>query len=302
MRSICYKYAIMDYSVLIQAAIDFIEENLFEDIRSSDVATHIGFSEYHLHRIFCGMLAESVSEYIRKRRIFEIARLLKTTDRPIQDLAGLVRFDSPEAFSRAFKKIYGVKPSQYRRSHKGWDFQKTKITPKMLDHLRSGITLEPSFENYQAEHVIGLAASFMDERSQGVNNLWQELIKRKDEIKNVKEDTALGVFLADHPNVKRGPQDTYIYLAGLPVNQIEDIPAGMVTCTIPQAKYAIFTHCGSIDTVLYSIDYIWGTWIPNNIENYQHANAPDFELFDSRFDLVKQEGQFDHYVPVETTQ
>ncbi len=266
----------MDYSACIQVAIDFIEENLFEDVRPLDVAAHIAFSEYHLHRIFCGMLSESVAEYIRKRRIFEIARLLKTTDRPIHELSGLVRFDSPEAFSRAFKKVYGVVPSQYRRSHKGWDFQKTKITKKMLDHFKDGITLNPRYQIYETEHVIGLAASFSDERADGVTKLWQELLKRKNEIKNAKKDIALGVFLADHPDVNRNPSDTYVYLAGLPVHQIDYIPAGMVSCTIPQGKYAVFTHFGSMEAVLYSINYIWGTWIPNNIENYQHANATGF--------------------------
>ncbi len=279
----------MDYSACIQTAIDFIEENLFDDIRPSTVADYIGFSEYHFHRIFHGMLAESVAEYIRKRRIFEIARLLRITDRPIHELSGLVRFDSPEAFSRAFKKIYGVMPSQYRRSHKGWDFQKPRITKMMLDHLKNGITLTPRYQSYGLQHVVGIAGSFADERAEGVEQLWLTLTERKNEIQNTKPGIALGVFLADHPSVCKSPKDTYIYVAGLPVHSVNTIPLGMISCTIPKGNYAIFTHTGSIDAVLYSINYIWGTWIPNNLENYQHANAPDFELFDMRFDLVHAE-------------
>lgn len=290
----------MDYSACIQSAIDFIEENLFEDIRPSDVANHIGFSEYHLHRIFFGMLNESVAEYIRKRRIFEIARLLKTTNRPIHDLSSLIQFDSPEAFSRAFRKIYGVTPTQYRHSHKGWDFQKTQITKNMLNHLKNGMTLNPKYESRKAQHVIGMAASFPNERDEGVAQLWKELLKRRNELENARHEIALGVFLADHPHVKRNSEDTYVYLAGLPVGNINHIPEGMVSCTIPAGNYAVFTHTGDMDAVSLTINYIWGTWIPNNIENYRHANAPDFELFDTRFDLNYQKGQFDHYVPVES--
>ncbi len=168
-----------------------------------------------------------------------------------------------------------------------------------MDHLRDGVTIKPAYRIYDVEHVIGLAASFPDERADGVAKLWQKLLNRKNEIKNVKENIALGVFLADHTNVNRSPSHTYVYLAGLPVNKIDYIPSGMVSCTIPKGKYAVFTHSGSMDRALDTINYIWGTWIPNNIENYQHANAPDFELFDTRFDLVKQEGEFDHYVPIE---
>ena len=289
----------MDYTICIQKAIDFIEDNLFNDLRPKAVADHIGFSEYHLHRIFHSLLKESVAEYIRKRRIFESANLLKTTDNSIKNLAAIAAFDSPEAFSRAFKKIYGVMPSQYRRSHDGWDFHKTKITKKMLDHFKTGITLNPRYEHYEREYVIGLAGSFRDERAEGVAKLWHQLLARKEEIKNTKGHIALGVFLADHPDVIRNANDTYIYLAGLPVKTINTIPDGMVSCTIPKGNYAIFTHSAPMKDVIYSINYIWGTWIPNNIENYRHKNAPDFELFDKRFNLLTQEGQFDHYVPIE---
>ena len=288
----------MDYSACIQKAIDFIEENLFEDLRPATVASHIGFSEYHLHRIFCGMLTESVAEYIRKRRIFEIAKLLKTTDQTVQQLSSLGHFDSPEAFSRAFKKFYGVNPSQYRKSHKGWDFHKEKFTHEMLLHLKKGVTLTPAFKTFEEQTVVGLAASFDNERSEGVNNLWQQLLKRKDEIKDKLNGLALGVYLADHPEIKRKHNDTYVYLAGLPVTKVTELPPGMVCCVIPAKSYAVFTQSGLMENVVHSINYIWGTWIPNNLENYHHANAPDFELFGHRFDLEKQRGEFDHYVPI----
>ena len=290
----------MDYLASIQAAIDFIEENLFEDIAPADVADRVGFSEYHFHRIFHGMLAESMAAYIRKRRIFETARLLRTTDKSIYELASLARFDSRDSYTRAFKKIYKVSPGEFRRlKTKGWDFQKARTTKKMLQHLKGGITLEPRFETRKAELVVGLAASYPDERPREVENLWKLLLERKGEISAVKSGSALGVFLADHPAVARRPRDTYIYLAGLPVSSLGDIPDGMCSCTIPEGQYAVFTHKGPLDTIMHSINYIWGTWIPNNLEHYQHVNGPDFELFGERFDLNARTGELDMYVPVE---
>ncbi|PWU03156.1 MAG: hypothetical protein C5B53_00820 [Candidatus Melainabacteria bacterium] len=289
----------MDYSASIQSAIDFMEENLFEDIAPADVADRVGFSEYHFHRIFHGMLAESVAAYIRKRRIFETARLLRTTDKSIYELASLARFDSRDSYTRAFKKIYKVSPGEFRRlKSKGWDFQKTPITKKMLQHLKEGITLEPRLETREVQHVVGLAASYQDERPREVETLWKFLLERKGEISAVKPGFALGVFLADHPFVVRRPRDTYVYLAGLPVTSLENIPNGMCSCTIPAGQYAVFTHKGPVDTVMHSINYIWGTWIPNNLEHYRHVNGPDFELYGPRFDQKTRTGELDMYVPV----
>jgi len=290
----------MDYLQSIQSAIKFIEDNLFEDIAPSTVAAHIGFSEYHFHRIFHGMLAESVASYIRKRRIFESARLLRTTDKSIYELASLAQFESYEAFGRAFKKIYKLSPTKYRqRKHGGWDFQKAPTTKRMLEHLQTGLTLNPTFVERDTEQVIGLAASYGDYHRYKIELLWKSFLKRTHEIKEPKPGVALGIYLAEHPQIKKSPDDTYIYVAGLPVFGPTTIPTGMVSITIPKGQYAVFTHKGNLDTVIDSIDYIWGTWIPKNLEHYQHVNGPDFELYDSRFDLSNRFGEIDQYVPVQ---
>jgi AraC family transcriptional regulator len=289
----------MDYSASIQSAINFMEENLFEDIAPADVADRVGFSEYHFHRIFHGMLAESVAAYIRKRRIFETARLLRTTDKSIYELANLARFDSRDSYTRAFKKIYKVGPGEFRRlKSKGWDFQKEPATKKMLQHLKGGITLEPRLEMKDAQHVVGLAASYPDDRPREVENQWKLLQERKEEISAINPGVAIGVFLADHPSVVRRSRDTYVYLAGLPVASVVDIPEGMCSCTIPAGQYAVFTHKGPVDTVMHSINYIWGTWIPNNLENYRHVNGPDFELYGPSFDQHARTGVLEICVPV----
>src|SRR5271170_7821526 len=134
----------MDYRERITAAVDYIEDNLFEEISAGVVAAQIGFSEYHFHRIFQGMLGESVAGYIRKRRLSEAAVSLKSSTKPILELAIMSGFESQESFTRAFKKMFGVSPNQYRKS-KGTlsSFTKRRITIAMIEHLQEGITLTP---------------------------------------------------------------------------------------------------------------------------------------------------------------
>ncbi|HNW32031.1 MAG TPA: AraC family transcriptional regulator, partial [Caldisericia bacterium] len=92
----------IDYIDKMQDAIDFMEAKLKEDIRLNDVAFEVGFSSFHFHRIFLANVGETVTEYMRKRRLSEAARELMETDHRILDIAVDYQFESQEAFTRAF--------------------------------------------------------------------------------------------------------------------------------------------------------------------------------------------------------
>ncbi len=121
---------------------------------------------------------------------------------------------------------------------------------------------------------------------------------RQGEIKNVKPGCAFGICMASHPSVEKKERQTFVYMSGLPVSKVESMPDGMISCEIPARKYAVFTHKGSLDTLPHTVNYIWGTWVPKNIEAYQHKDAIDFELYDDRFDPKTLSGEFDIYIPV----
>ncbi len=57
-------------------------------------------------------------EYVRKRRLSEAAMELAQTDEKITDIAFKYQFSSEESFSRAFKKLYGASPRDYRNTKK----------------------------------------------------------------------------------------------------------------------------------------------------------------------------------------
>ena len=298
-----YITVIMDYKKCILNAIDFIENNLFEEIRYNNVANQIGFSEYHFHRIFQGMIGESVTTYIKKRRLSEMAKLLQNSNKSIADLSIMSGYESHEAFTRAFKKMYGVTPIQYKkRKSKYLTHQKTRLTEIAIEHLQAGITLRPHLKTKKQELVIGMAGNYpvnSKESFTDIRKLWKLFKNRKHEINNVKQGYALGVCLPNQSNTSNEPIDKFFYMAGLPVSKVTTPPKGMRSCLIPQARYAVFTHKGHLDNLPETINYIWGTWIPKNIPQYHLLDAPDFELYDSRFDPSTSSGEFDIYIPIE---
>ncbi|MGG0664570.1 AraC family transcriptional regulator [Viridibacillus arvi] len=105
----------MYYSEVTQKTISYIESNLTEEIQLDTFPSVIGYSKYHLLRIFKQETGKSIGEYIRLRRIAMAAKILLHSDETILSIAFLFQFQSQEAFTRAFKDVYSLPPGKYRK-------------------------------------------------------------------------------------------------------------------------------------------------------------------------------------------
>ncbi len=108
----------MEYRQEIRAAIHYIEQHLEQKIQVDEVAAAAGFSKYHFSRIFKSETKLSMYEYVQKRRLAEAASLLLNSNESVLDIGVHLCFESQEAFTRAFKKRYGMPPGRYRRALK----------------------------------------------------------------------------------------------------------------------------------------------------------------------------------------
>lgn len=118
----------MDYSRCIQNSVVYIERHLFDKLSLDVLAGQAGFSKYHFLRIFERQIGVGLWEYIQNRRITRAAGLLLTTELPIMEISLLCRFDSQQAFTRAFKNGYALPPGRYRRIMRGLAWKKESVT------------------------------------------------------------------------------------------------------------------------------------------------------------------------------
>lgn len=105
----------MEYDQKMRESLDYIENNLSNNIQLETLSRIAFLSKYHYHRLFHKIIGESVKKYINKRKMACAALELIQSDERIIDIALKYQFGSQEAFSRAFKRIYNITPGEYRK-------------------------------------------------------------------------------------------------------------------------------------------------------------------------------------------
>ena len=137
----------MIHSKEIQAAMNYIETNLCEELSLDEIANVAGFSKFYFHRTFQSEIGIPIYDYIRKRRLASAASLLLNTDTSILDIAMNFHFESQEAFSRAFKSVYQVPPGRYRTAIQDLSIGGTMMKNKT--EIKGWITTGTAPEKYQ---------------------------------------------------------------------------------------------------------------------------------------------------------
>lgn len=97
-------------------AIDYIENNLDKEIEYKHIAQVACCSEFHFSRMFSSVAGISLSEYIRRRRLSKAAFDIQSGNTKVFDVALKYGYNSPDAFTRAFRKLHGVSPATVKNS------------------------------------------------------------------------------------------------------------------------------------------------------------------------------------------
>ena len=103
------------YVERVNAAVDFIERHLAEDMSLEQLAEVAHFSAFHFHRIFAALVGETVSRFVRRLRLERAATLLvQQPSRSITEIATTCGLHNPSSFARSFREMFGMSASDWR--------------------------------------------------------------------------------------------------------------------------------------------------------------------------------------------
>lgn len=103
-----------DQRDIVAKVVDYIEKNLEEKIDLYTIAQNIGYSKFHLNRIFTESTGIPIYKYLQYRRLTIAAEKLVKSDKPIIQIAYEAGYDTQQSFSFAFKQVYLYSPKAYR--------------------------------------------------------------------------------------------------------------------------------------------------------------------------------------------
>jgi len=233
-----------EHQFRINRALNYIEDNLFEDLTLEMIAKKAAMSPFHFHRTFSAIVETTVAQYIRSRRLNEILRDLHDPKSRLIDLAIRCGFESQEAFTRAFKTQFGVTPGQYQKLKSGKPGVR-RISESDVSQAMGGHIEKPEIVTKAGFRVIGLGKAISGADFQAVYSLWAEYSDQSAKYFYEPDADSVEVWCDSHPQIP-SQSNSSICIASHVVDGDRSIPPGFIDLVIPPAAYAKFIHRGHI--------------------------------------------------------
>jgi AraC family transcriptional regulator len=225
------------------ARIVWLIESRFRDTLSLDeMAAHSGLSRSHLSRIFPIVTGYSLSAYIRGRRLTTAARALADGAPDILGVALDAGYGSHEAFTRAFRDQFGLTPEELRRRRSLNSL--SLVEPLRMDPDVKIRLAPPKIEDRPKLRLAGLNQRYDGKTMANIPDQWTRFGPYIAEISDGRPGDAFAVI----GRMEEG-SDGFDYFTGIPVEPRREVLSGLMTMTLPAARYARFTHQGHVSTI-----------------------------------------------------
>lgn len=263
--------------------INYCENNLCHEMSLEELAAKAGYSMFHFCRLFQLVTGYTPMEYFSKRRLSQAAMELYNTNEYIRDIGYKWGFNSHENFVRAFRKQFGVSPSQYRECRSSLNlFHRIE---SIENSCINDINLAPEFIGKPSFMLAGFMCPIWKDGTNKIDipkhwntyhadRLYGRIDVRPDHTSRL--DIGITISCNDYNT------NCFSYIIGIEVDDFKGINQGCTKMIVPAARYAVFrTPPASTHTFVRNIhmtwDYIYKVWFPQT--GFRHTGTYEFETY-----------------------
>lgn len=256
-------------------ALEYIEENIDKDITSDEIAKAAYSSKFHFLRMFNMLTGMTLGEYIRGRRLSLAGKDALSSNMKICDIAYKYGYETPESFTKAFKKLHGISPSQARKKE-----QKLKAVPPISFQITVKGEKRMDYKIVKKEEfkIVGVSKRVSTKNGENfkiIPKFWDEICK--DGICEKLDESAgkLGILgVCCNADME---QEEFTYMIAVEGEKVEALDNCDVL-NIPQCTWAVFESIGPMPHAIQKVwDKIFAEWFPAT--KYEHAEAPELEVY-----------------------
>ena len=265
-----------EWHIQIQSLIDEIDKSIKSGDDSplvlSRLAAAAGYSEYYFSRRFREISGMRLKDFLRLRRLAFALCELRDTDSGILDIAVKYGFSSHEAFTRAFKAVYGVTPSAYRKNPRPAALHTVikpldcylsdmgvKITKNNISDVKTYFVTIPAHKFLHIRNYESIGYwDFWQKQSlipgqdcETVCRLLDKIEGKLDDMGGNEANSGSGQIMG-YINTPEGRICSWgiplaeCYGVRLPADYDGEVPSQMILTDIPQGEYIVFEH-GAFD-------------------------------------------------------
>lgn len=256
----------------LNGALDYIEQNLENEMDEREIAKRAYCSIYHFKRMFSFLAGIPLQEYVRRRRLTLAAFELQDRTVKVIDVAMKYGYQSPDAFTRAFQGLHGITPTEARNAGRS-----LKAYPPMTFRLSIGGSEPMKFriEQKDAFQLIGIGNRVtpieMGEHP-GVEQVWKSTGEETyAELKSLNNMEPYGILHVGSGEGLRVKEDYDYYMA---VASTEACPKHFTAVTIPALTWVIFEV--TVPWEKEKWHRIYGEWFPSS--GYEQTEGPMIQV------------------------
>lgn len=285
---------------LIEDAVTLVENNLKTSLTLDDIATRLSISKYHFHRIFKATTGIPLMTYVRDRKLTSSLKDLLDDKLKIIDIAYGYHFEYEQSYERAFKHLFGLTPSDFRKKNCELPIV-PRIDTSLLSDISKGILTAPWYITKSSFHLAGIKTLINHEENYNTatanRNALDFYYNHRYQLKNVTNDHIYYGFITYYDNITAN-----YYMPSVEVTVPFDSDSIFTCHTVGRSDYAVFRYVGlhspeelTIKLLLEVYDKIDHIWLPKT--GFVPASNFHFERINQRL-CHKDYCEVDIYFPI----